>query len=215
MTAPLRRARAHARRGVYLGVSLIALCAPVAAALVACTAGDLRYTSTSSEAGADTGVVADGGPLSEGDGALFPLPPVSDGGIVASIRSVACSSLDPDGGCDPTAGSGCCLASSSNPTGSDNTCVDQLQHFGGTACMNAGDVFLACLGSNTDSVCCWQPEGDGRMNTRYRTDCDGGIEACDPLADGGSCSNGAVCTPKTCKGVMIGYCGSGAAPCAD
>ena len=203
-------------RPLRVCLALLVVSGSAAAAMIACTAGELAYSSSgSSDAGADTGVVGEGGSSTEGDGALIPSPPVNDGGIVASIRSVACSSLDPDGGCDPTAGSGCCLAFISNSTGDQNTCIDQLQHFGGTACMNNGDVFLACLGSTNDSVCCWQPEADNRMNTRYRTDCDGGVEACDPLADGGgSCSNGAVCTAKTCKGIVVGYCG-GAAPCTE
>jgi len=215
VTAPLRKARPHTPFRVCLGLIVVGV--PLAAAMIACTAGQLAYTAaaSSSDAGGDTSVVGEGGSPTEGDGALITVPSVSDGGIVPSLRTVACSSLDPDGGCDPTAGSGCCLASSSDGTGSDNTCVDQVQHFGGKACTNPGDVFLACLGSTDDSVCCWQPEADNRMNTRYRTDCDGGVEACDPLADGGSCSNGEVCTPKTCKGVMIGYCGAGKAPCAD
>ena len=158
----------------------------MAGTAIACTAGDaLVYSGAGSpsEAGADGG---DGGGVA--DGGLLTMPPHDDGGFVPSIMPLACNGLD--AGCDPTAGMGCCLAGSSDTTGNDNACYEQVQHYNASACKNDGDVFLACLSSNADSTCCWQPEGSNRMNTRFRSDCDGGIEACDPNADGGSCLDG-------------------------
>lgn len=185
-----------------------------AGAAIACTAGDeLVYAGPAPAAGSDGGVEAAGPPV-EG-GALVGVASQNDGGLVPSIRQVACSSLDPDGGCDPTAGMGCCLAAASDTSGSNNGCFDQAQHYASTACKDDGDVFLTCLASTADSTCCWQRElPTTRMNTRFRTDCDGGVEACDPESDGGgTCSNGASCTSTVCKGVVVGYCGGGTAPC--
>lgn len=184
---------------------------PAAGAAVACTAGDaLVYSGAGSSDGGLDGA-SDGGVTA--DGALLTPPAQNDGGFVPSLRQLACSGLAVDAGCDPSAGMGCCLAASSDMTGSDNACLDQAQHYSSSGCKSDGDVFLGCLSSNPDSTCCWQPEGNRRMDTRFRTDCDGGVEACDPTADGGSCATGGACTPATCKGVVVGYCGGGAPPC--
>lgn len=185
------------------------VCLPLAGTAIACTAGDaLVYSGSSpSEAGVEGG--NEGGVAA--DGSLVTVPSQNDGGFVPSIMPLACNGLD--AGCDPTAGMGCCLAGSSDTTGSNNACYEQVQHYSASACKDDGDVFLGCLSSNSDSTCCWQPEGSNRMNTRFRTDCDGGIEACDPNADGGSCVTGGACTPTTCKGVVVGYCGGGTPPC--
>lgn len=186
------------------------VCLPVSGAAIACTAGDaLVYSAAAVEAGAGGDAATEGGVT--GDGGLLTEPPQTDGGLVPSIRQISCSGLD--AGCDPTSGMGCCLAASSDTTGNDNACLEQAQHYGAAGCKGAGDVFLGCFGSNDDSTCCWQPEEENRMNTRFRTDCDGGIEACDPNADGGSCVTGGACTPVLCKGVLVGYCGGGAPPC--
>lgn len=199
------------RSRVWLVALVVSL--PVAGAAIACTAGDpLVYAGpgSPSEAGVDGGT--EGGVTAEGG--LLTEPPQNDGGFLPAIRPLACNGLDADAGCDPTSGMGCCLAGSSDTAGSDNACFEQVQHYNATACTNAGDVFLGCLASNSDSTCCWQPEGGNRMNTRFRTDCAGGTEACDPNADGGSCATGGACTPTTCKGVLVGYCGGGAPPCS-
>ncbi|MDB5220368.1 MAG: hypothetical protein JWO86_8295 [Myxococcaceae bacterium] len=184
---------------------------PVAGAAIACTAGDpIAYSAAAvvAEAGSDAG--DEGGTTN--DGGLVTMPAQSDGGVLPSVQPIACSGFD--AGCDPSEGKGCCLAGNSDPTGSSNTCVDQLQHYSGTACKDDDDVFLGCLGSNNDSTCCWLPEGSNRMNTRFRADCDGGVEACDPNVDGGGvCTTGGACASITCKGVLVGYCGGGAAPC--
>lgn len=183
---------------------------PLAGAAIACTAGDpIAYSSAAvvSEAGADGG--DEGGPAA--DGSLITAPSVGDGGTLPAIKPLSCAGLD--AGCDPTEGKGCCLAGNSDDMGSANACLESVQHYGGSACKDDGDVFLGCLGSDTDNTCCWQPEGPNRMNTRYRSACDGGVEACDPSADGGACSTGAACRPTKCKGVLVGYCGGGPAPC--
>jgi hypothetical protein len=188
---------------------------PAIGAAFACTAGDpLVYSpnagagpsSPAAEAGVDGGTEA--GRPADG-GVLITIANESDGGLLPAISPLACTALDADGGCDPTAGMGCCLAA----TGLGNMCFEQVQHFTGTECQNDGDVFLACLTSTADSTCCWQPEGSSRMNTRYRADCAGGVEACDPNDNGGVCSTGGPCTPAICKGVTVGYCGTGAPPC--
>jgi hypothetical protein len=139
------------------------------------------------------------------------MPSVSDGGTLPSIQPLSCAGLD--AGCDPTEGKGCCLAGSSDDQGSGNACLESVQHYGGSACTDDNDVFLGCLGSDTDNTCCWQREGAHRMNTRFRADCDGGVEACNPSAGGGACSTGGACTAVKCKGVLVGYCGGGPAPC--
>jgi hypothetical protein len=184
---------------------------PVAGAAIACTAGDpIAYSATAvvADAGSDAGDED----ATTNDGGLVTMPAQSDGGVLPAVQPIACSGFDAS--CDPLEGKGCCLAGNSDPTGSNNTCVDQLQHYGGTACKDDDDVFLGCLGSDNDNTCCWQPEGSNRMNTRFRVDCDGGVEACDPNSDGGGvCTTGGACTSIKCKGVLVGYCGGGAAPC--
>jgi hypothetical protein len=185
---------------------------PTAGVAIACTAGDpIAYSAAAvSGAGADGGGDARVPPA---DGSLLTVPGTNDGGLVPALTHLPCSGLDTDGGCDPTAGMGCCLAGSSDTSGNNNTCLEQVQHYNSTGCKDPKDVFLGCLSSDTDNTCCWQPEGVDRHDTRFRTDCDGGTEACDPSADGGSCSTGGDCHMITCKGVVVGYCGGGPAPC--
>lgn len=202
---------AERRSRVLLVAFVVGL--PVAGAAIACTAGDpIAYSAAAmSGAGADGGDGGGGGGGGPADGSLLTVPSQNDGGFVPAIQHLSCNGFD--AGCDPTAGMGCCLAGSSDTTGSNNACLEQVQHYNSTACKDPGDVFLGCLGSDTDSVCCWEPEGSDRKNTRFRADCDGGVEACDPNADGGSCSTGGTCMPTICKGVVVGYCGGGTPPC--
>ncbi len=192
----------------YAFVCVLAL--PIAAAIVACTAGDeLAYTPASgAEAGPST--AEDAGRV-VGDSSVVIGPRAADGAVLPGAAPIACTSLGE--ACDPSAGMGCCLKNVASNTGADNLCFEQLQHFGGSSCIAAGDVFLACLASVDDNRCCWQTEPNGTVDTRYRAACDGGVEACDPSADGGVCATGGACTSATCKGVVIGYCGGGAPPC--
>jgi hypothetical protein len=184
---------------------------PIAAAVLACTAGDeLAYSSAPStvggtDAAADTGRVV-------GDSMVEVPARVADGATLPGIAPLACAGLT--GACDPTAGMGCCLRNVPGNVGADNACFEQVQHFSSSSCGAKGDVFLACLTSDADNTCCWQSETSGAMNTRYRASCKDGVEACDPgAAGGGVCASGGACTAVTCKGVIVGYCGGGAPPC--
>lgn len=192
---------------------LIALAAALSlgAGILACTAGDeVAYAApdVGSEAGLDG---ADDGGRFVGEGSVAMVSPQNDGGVLPTPAPIACAGLD--SGCDPSAGKGCCLVSVNNDLGDKNACFDQVQHFGGPKCNAPGDVFLSCLSSDGDSLCCWHKETDGTSDTRFRVDCRGGVEACNPGADGGACATGGPCTQATCKGVVVGYCGGGAAPC--
>jgi hypothetical protein len=213
------------RAFVAIGVLVVGL--PGVAAVTACTAGDeLAYTAPPA---------TDGGPDGSTEGGPFVLDSSfdvtergDDGGVLANLRTNPCSVLDAaaDGGCDVTAGQGCCLAATSGTDSvADNTCADQAQYFGrDTYCHAANDVFLACANSDADSACCWQdvPGNNGGVAhfTRYRASCDGGLEACNPVgANGGptACNNGLPCVPAPgggkCKGIDIGACG-GPPPCS-
>lgn len=201
MTGPITR--------LALLASILAV--PIGAGLIACTAGDELTYPGAPGSGADGGMdgALDSGRI-VGDSMVdaTPVARPDDGGIFPAIKPLPCAGLGDE--CDPTAGMGCCLPSA----GGSNACFEQLQHFGGTSCTAPGDVYLACLTSTGDSTCCWQTEPGGASNTRYREACTGGVEACDPSADGGGvCSSGAACNSVTCKGVVVGYCGGGPAPC--
>jgi hypothetical protein len=195
-------------------VLALGLALPLAAAVLACTAGDeLAYTSAlasaeggpgTTDGGADTGRLVTGSTTDASERA-------SDGSFFPAIVPIACTGLGSS--CEPTAGLGCCLRNVAGNVGGDNLCFEQAQTFGGTSCHDPGDVFLACLTSDTDSTCCWTTEANGTANTRYRAACTGGVEACDPTVGLGVCSTGAPCTAVTCKGVQVGYCGTGTPPC--
>lgn len=185
---------------------------PTAVACLACTAGDeLAYSSGSSigDGGAPDAV---GSGRIVGDSAVEVPARVADGAVLPAVAAFACTGLS--GTCDPTAGMGCCLRNVPGNVGADNLCFEQVQHFSASSCLAQGDVFLACLTSDTDSTCCWQTENGGAVSTRYRASCKDGVEACDPGAVGGGvCASGGSCTSVTCKGVLVGYCGGGAPPC--
>ncbi|MDB4935728.1 MAG: hypothetical protein JWP87_2700 [Labilithrix sp.] len=213
MTGPAR----HAVLALFVAL-------PCAAAVVACTAGDEVLYS-----GATDGTHPDGGTdgPSVADSSFEVSTRADDGGVLAQLHTDPCAVLDADGGCDMTAGKGCCLAASS-ATGSvsDNTCAEQVQYFDRTTyCRAANDVFLACASSDPDSTCCWQdvPADNGGVahHTRYRASCAGGLEACNPVGrDGGptGCNNGLPCVPAAnggkCKGIDIGACGQ-VPPCTE
>ena len=196
---------------LFLVAGLIAL--PVGG-LVACGVGDeLSYKSSGKTN--DSGLLPDEAGRLVAESGITTRPPANDGGTLPPIGSVlGCPGLDPDGGCNTTEGRGCCLPGSAPAASTaSNVCVEQIQVFGGPSCRSVNDVFLSCIGSQTDSTCCWQPgeSGSGTFNTRFRSWCDGGTEACNPNGpDGGPgfCQNGLVCIPKTCKGVLTGGCGT-------
>ncbi len=189
---------------------------PAVGAAIACTAGeDIAYQSSpiTGDGGVD-GPVADGGGRIVGDSTIDVRERTGDSGGFPPSMPFKCTGLDPDAGCDPTAGLGCCLAAASDPVGTGNKCFEQREAFEGTQCAAAKDVFIACLSSDSDNTCCWHKEANNTTNTRYRAACDGGVEACDPTADGGGvCAMKAKCNAVTCKGVVVGYCGEGSSPC--
>lgn len=192
---------------------LTGLSALTVGALFACTAGDdLAYQSSALTP--DTGIV----PVPVAESGIETRPPANDGGTLPAPTMSACPLLDPDGGCDPQAGLGCCLPS----TGGSNVCTEQAQYYAGKMCGAPGDVFVSCLASNADSTCCWQGGPNGTVGTRYRVSCtaDAGgpnVEACDPNANpdaGSPCTTtGGTCNIVSCRGIMVGYCGNGPSPC--
>ena len=200
-----------------LAVLALVVTLPVAV-LVACTAGDAIVYPQQAATG-EGGTPDDAGRIIV-DSGIPPKPVVNDGAVLRppNPNPISCAStgLDSDGGCDPTAGMGCCLpASNTSGDPTNNKCDEQVQFFESNEfCHAANDIFLSCLGSNTDSTCCWEPNATGAYHSRYRAACDSvGFEACDPDVDGGgTCSSGAACTHVMCRGVLIGYCG-GVSPC--
>ena len=185
---------------------------PIAAAFLACTAGDeVAYSSASVNGDGGPDAVEDTGRI-VGDSAVEVPARAPDGAVLPAIAPIACAGLA--GACDPTAGMGCCLRNLPGNLGAENVCFEQVSHFSASSCVAQGDVFLACLTSDADSSCCWQVETSGAVNTRYRSSCKDAVEACDPGAVGGGvCAGGGACTSVMCKGVLVGYCGGGAPPC--
>jgi hypothetical protein len=199
------------------------LSVPIAGAIAACTAGeeisyqDANLTPDGAvvEAGREGGPpipVVDGGfilPIRGFDGSTT-IPPLPDGPLPCGTGG-----LDLEGGaCDPTEGLGCCLLKNGGvPDPASNQCNWQGFYFQGgtTFCKTQGDVFLSCLGSDPDSMCCWQNDNAGLFHTRYRANCDGGFEACN-IAAKGLCSDGTVCQSAFCGGVEVGFCGA-TSPC--
>lgn len=199
-------------------VALVAALALPFGALTACSVDELSYTSQSI-AQADGGSVpaAEGGPINVVDGGFEAVAPPAKQPFPSPMVNVACGGLDGDaGGCDPTAGLGCCLVASSDPSG--NACDSQLQYFqgNGSICKGANDTFITCVASDDDNTCCWQRSASGiNFHTRYRAACaDGGTEACDPNGPGGGLCNGVPGDCKTiiCGGVTLGFCSGGETP---
>ena len=174
---------------------------------VACTAGDdLVYSSAPGAPGEGGAPLEDAGRVVT-DSEVDVVERQNDGATLpTSTAPLPCNGLGT--ACDPTAGQGCCLEGPADGTG--NACFEQVQVFNGPACAAAGSVFLACLASDNDSLCCWE---QGK-NTRYKASCTTGPEACDPLADAGAvCVSGGACNAIVCKGVTVGFCGNAAPPC--
>ena len=192
---------------------LIAMVALPVGALVACGAGDeIAYTKQAGT-GVDSGIVPDEAGRLVGEGGVIETRPANDGGGVPPPLTVsACAMLDPDGGCDPTAGLGCCLSGDPKNPSFPAACVDLEQYTVGNYCEKAKDVFIACRSSDSDNVCCWGPGAGNTMIARFRPGCfDGGYESCDPSPSAVQpvCPNtGGGCTPVSCHGIDVGYCGA-------
>lgn len=181
----------------------------VGAAIFACTAGEEINYDAAGLAG--DGGVPEGAIVDDSGRIIFESGvPVQERPEAASLpppKNAPCSGLlTQDGGdCDTSAGLGCCL------TAATAACEEQALFAAGTVCSGSGTFFVSCASSTDDSICCWQNDGPGgAQNTRYRSACDGGVEACDPSQPVTTCSNGATCTPSPCKqtGLTIGFCGT-------
>lgn len=184
-------------------------CSLGAAAVLACTGGEAVEYDTAGLTG--DGGIPEGAIVDDSGRVIFesgvPVQERPEAATLPPPNPVACNGLvSQDGGCDTSAGRGCCL---------DNTgalCEEQAQYSAGAFCNGAGSVFITCTSSFDDSICCWQNDGPGgSTNTRYRSACDGGVEACDPSQDGGVCANGQLCTPTACSKaptITIGFCGA-------
>jgi hypothetical protein len=198
---------------VLAGMIALPVCA-----LIACTAGDEIAYQSSALTG-DSGIIPDEAGRLVAESGIEVRPPANDGGTLPPTGPVqGCPIIDPDGGCDTSAGKGCCLPNTGVSSAS-NTCVDQVDYFSGLGktCSQDRDVFLSCIGTDGDNTCCWEPGENGTFNTRFRAFCDGGIEACNPNGpDGGPgiCLNGQTCMKKTCKGIDTGGCGADP-PCQE
>jgi hypothetical protein len=186
---------------------------PFAGAAIACTPGD-EIAYTSSAVTGEGGTPDDSGRI-VGDSSVDVIERPSDGGTIPPLVTVACPFLDPDGGCDPTAGMGCCLPKSGAvDSAAANTCAEQIQFFSEatTFCKTPGDVFLTCLASDSDNLCCWAAGANGTQYTARKSSCEKGVESCNPLVGGTTCSNGQPCVKAKCKGLDVGACGK-APPC--
>jgi hypothetical protein len=190
---------------------------PLAGAAIACNAGDdIAYSAGAGTVTGEGGVPDEGGRIVL-DSSVVPLEPPNDGGTLPKLVTLACPSLDPDGGCDPSAGMGCCLPSSgAGGSTADNMCAEQVQYFSELTkfCKSTGDVFLTCLASEDDNLCCWRSGANGTKYTTRTSTCAGGVESCDPNALGGAstCTNGQLCVKAKCRGIDVGACGE-APPC--
>lgn len=182
------------------------------AVFAACSPGeDVGYAPLSADGGASEEASArDAGRIVRESG-------VEGGAVETSSPLPPATPIPCSGGCDTTAGLGCCIDSASA------SCVEQVHYYRGATsptpfCQSAAgnDTFVACLASDADNTCCWGKDGpNGTWNARYRASCAGGFEACDPSADGGACANGGTCRAKTCKGLLVGSCSpTEDAPCS-
>ncbi len=200
-------------------VVFVAACASaITAAVFACTAGDpINYTTPPDGSGTPSG---DASPVGDGGGpdvAGFP-----DGESITLTPSTFAkcgpSEIVDGGDCDPTAGEGCCFKR--NTSDEAGVCLQEWQVFldggqieGGGQCSGTDFVFQTCISDAPDQPCCWGKGPAGEVFTRYAADCKGFPRACDPTvtADGSpekeiGC-NGGPCTPKTCNGKLVYYCG--------
>lgn len=194
--------------GRLVAIALVVML-PLGATAIACTGGDdLAYSGGDGADGGDAS--SDGRPMVDDSGFLPTKNRDAGPALVRNVDPIACGdpALEPEGGCAPSAGYGCCITGAG---GNDNQCAEQVTFSLdplASFCRGGGDVFVACLGTDGDNLCCWQPvAGNGGFSLRYRAACDqGGFEACDPKAGGGVCLTGGPCKPTTCKGVELGYC---------
>jgi hypothetical protein len=106
-----------------------------------------------------------------------------------------------DGGCDPSAGLGCCIK-----TAGESACLQQWE--APVACKES--VFVTCRRSDGDSACCWRPNPNGKGRTAvFAAECEAGV-ACVDDADCPAEGPLAGCHTKKCSSVdfPIGECGS-------
>ena len=146
-----------------------------------------------------------GGPSTSslGDASLAPdaAPSHFDQPIAVSTPTpiiTTCPGSAPDGGCDTTAGLGCCLSGGAS-------CMSQADY--ATSCPSGG-VFVGCFQPTVDAECCWH-EINGSRVALAGTICSEGY-AC--LADSDCPDGTGKCAMTTCHGVTIGQCG-GAPAC--
>lgn len=197
--------------GRWLSIGLLTAL-PIGGAVIACTGGeDVAYSSSglTSDAAADgPRNLTEAGFLPTKEGPAKPSPQPTG-------KPFACGTagLDLDGGpCDPAAGYGCCLVASGGGVAANNQCDEQRAYSLAALCQATNDTFIACLGTDGENLCCWQPQGNGRFHARYRSACDSdGFEACDPAAKDG-CLTGGPCEAVSCRGVQVGYCKPAGAP---
>jgi hypothetical protein len=183
---------------------------PLAAAAYACNAGDpIVYVQP--DAGTREAGPPDAIAVADAPGASDVVIPELTPGTLAPCGA----SKQEDGGCDPTAGEGCCFEGS--PTGK---CVQEWQVYVdasdvGAQCQGPGSLFLGCVADSFDSPCCWGKGPSGGLFTRSAVDCGKLAHSCDPAGvDGGParCIDGTPCASAMCLGVEIGWC-MGADPC--
>lgn len=141
------------------------------------------------------------------------LPPsvIEDGGGLPCHAEAGLSGEE-DGGCDESAGNGCCLR---NNLAAGSACMSQAEARAQCSAPSAKGVFVACRQSRGDDVCCWRDLGGGGKGAFYAAGCDGGSIAC--VEDAGCAIFGQACATKACQrgGFLIGQCGSNPPACPE
>src|SRR5215472_16792910 len=174
--------------------------APLLAALVVAgsfgcdTSFDVRYVGTDA-ADASTGDASD---------ASADAPPdivVSDDGQLAVV--VDGSPIGDGGfcGCDTNAGEGCCVPGG----GGSPFCTPSI-----TACTGGGGMYVGCIASEYDSLCCWNGGPGAGGATAFASACGDRAQACAATSD---CPGGQPCTVSTCHGLSVGACGAAGPSC--
>ncbi len=125
---------------------------------------------------------------SDADGSQGP----TDGGALTVTDGAAVGEAG-SCGCEARAGEGCCLQKGAS------FCT-----IAGTACTNAGGIFLGCAASNSESgECCWNGSPGVGGSTAYAGSCGARPRSCTTTAD---CLSG-TCQLTTCGGLVLGACG--------
>ena len=159
---------------------------------------DVHYVGTDAAEAAD----ASNGDASEASAAdALPDIHVNDDGQLAVV--VDGSPIGDGGfcGCDTAAGDGCCVPAG----GGSPFCTPSI-----AACTAGGGMYVGCIASELDSLCCWNGGPGAGGATAFAGACGDRAQACASTSD---CPAGQSCAVATCHGLSVGACGAAGPSC--